>query len=123
VAIQLEFVNLIVPIQTIEDRYPGGWKAYLDDNEKRIGKVMWFDNSLVRASGCMCGDEVDGLITKYTRLGFTSTETLGVGIFWKNFCIVDAFGISRHSCNWLEFDPISRSAFLAGTVPGKAIGR
>jgi hypothetical protein len=75
-AIALEFVNLIMPVRRVRDLYPGGWEAYLGDNVRRIGKVMWYDSSLVRATGCMCADEVNSLIARYTRLGFTATQRL-----------------------------------------------
>jgi len=122
-AIRLEFVNLIIPIQTIEEKCPGGWKAYLDDNVKRIGKVMWYDSYLVRATGCMCSDEVDGLIARYVRLGLTATHTIDAHVYSDDFCVVDSFGFSRHCCNWLTLEPASSTAWLTGTQPGEPISR
>jgi hypothetical protein len=39
-AIQLEFVSVIVPVQRIRDLYPGGWSGFLTDNAGRIGIVV-----------------------------------------------------------------------------------
>ena len=122
-AIRLEVVSLIIPIQTIEEKYSGGWKAYLDDNVKRIGKVMWYDSNLVRATGCMDSDEVGGLITRFTNLGFTASETVESRTCWADFCITDVFGFSQFDCPWISFDGDGRVAWMRGVERGEVVGR
>jgi hypothetical protein len=121
--VQLEFLNLVIPVQRIRDLYPGGWEAYLGDNLKRIGRVFWYDQTLVRATGCMDSDEVDGLIARYTDLGFTATETIDGATFWKDFCVVDAFGFSQHQCPWIVVNGDERIAYLRGAEQGEVVGR
>jgi hypothetical protein len=122
-AVKLEFINLIMPIQRIRDLYPGGWEAFLGDNVKRIGRVLWSDLTLVRATGCMDSSEVDGLITRYSCLGFTATESIGGVPFWKDFCVLDAFGRSQYDCPWIMVDGAERVAWLREGDPGGVVGR
>jgi hypothetical protein len=120
-AIRLEFINLVVLIQRIRDLYPGGWEAYLDDNVKRIGRVLWYDHALVRATDCMDFNDVDGLLLRFTSVGFTATESINGTTLWKDFLIVDAFGRSKFDCPWIAVE--DAVAWLRGTEPGDVIGR
>jgi len=122
-AVQLEFVNLIVPIARIRELYPGGWTRCLEDHARSIGRVSWHDLNLFRASGSMAPELTDVLVAKWVDRGFTSTELVDGETVWKDFCVVDSFGFSRYRCHWLEFDPASRSAWLTGTQPGEPISR
>ena len=121
-AIQLEFMNLIVPVQIIEEKYPGGWDGCLRDHARSLGRVVWYDDHLFR-TGAMDPDLMDNLIVKWTRLGFESTEMVGGKTVWKDFCVVTSCGVSRYDCPWLESDPESRSAWKTGTDPGDTINR
>jgi hypothetical protein len=47
-AVQLEFINFIVPIKVIKQKYPGGWEQCLKDHEDLIGGRVWFDEHLLR---------------------------------------------------------------------------
>lgn len=120
-AIRLEFINLVLPVQRISDLYPGGWESFLGDNTQRIGRVMWYDNALIRVTGCMDSNDVDGMVARYINLGFTATQTVGEATCWKDFLIVDAFGRSQFGCPWIVVD--GAVAWLRGTEPGEVIGR
>lgn len=120
--IQLEFLNFIVPVQVIEQKYSGGWAACLGDHAMGIGKVVWYDDHLFR-TGAMDPDLMDNLITKWTRLGFEATESVGNSVIWKDFCVVTSYGVSQYDCPWIMVDSAERSAWLKGTVHGETIGR
>ena len=47
-AIALEFIDFIVPIATIGEKYPGGWAQCLRDHNHLNGKRVWFDEHLLR---------------------------------------------------------------------------
>lgn len=121
-AVRLEFINLIIPVQAIEVKCPDGWSGCLRDHTKSIGRVVWYDDHLFR-TGAMDPEMMDNLITKWTRLGFEATEVVDEKVVWKDFCVVDSFRYSRHSCNWLTFDPTMRAAWLRGTDPGEVVWR
>jgi hypothetical protein len=67
-AIELEFIDFIVPIATIKAKYPGGLKQCLEEHANLIG-----------------GRNID--------------------------------------CDWIEHDWINGGVYLAGTEPGKLVGR
>lgn len=122
-AIELEFLNLVVPVQRIKDLYRGGWAAYLADNQKRLGKILWHDLDLVHACGAMDPEMDDVLIGNFTSLGFTATEVVDGRTVWRDFCVLNAFGISQHQCPWLVVDGAARIAWMRGTEPGVVVGR
>jgi len=59
--IQLEFINFIVPISEIEEKYPGGWVQCLMDHENFFGGRVWYDEYLFR-DGAMNPMNIEGLI-------------------------------------------------------------
>jgi hypothetical protein len=120
-AIQLEFLNLIVPVQRIRDLYPGGWSGFIADNAKRIGRTIWYSPSLVRAGGAMDPEMVDALIERWIALGFTATEVVDGRKQWKDFVLVDAFGFTQHDCPWITV--AERVAWLRATERGEVVGR
>ena len=120
--VALEFLSLVVPIQRIEEKYPGGWSGCLRDHVKSIGRVVWYDDHLFR-TGAMDPEMMDNLIKKWTRLGFEPTDVVDGNAVWKDFCVVDAFRLSQHQCPWLVVDGAERVAWRRGSVHGKVVGR
>lgn len=47
-AIELRFINVIAPIATIRQKYPGGWEQCLRDYRDLIGRRVYFDKHLFR---------------------------------------------------------------------------
>jgi hypothetical protein len=121
-AVQLEFLNLTVPVQVIEQKYSGGWDACSRGHAKSIGRVVWYDDHLFR-TGAMDGDMMANLTEKWTRLGLESTEPKGATVVWMDFCVLTAYGVSDHDCPWIVVDPASRAAWFRGREQGEAIGR
>jgi hypothetical protein len=48
VAVRLEFIDILVPVHVIEDRYPGGLQQCVADHHGLIGRRMWHDGLLLR---------------------------------------------------------------------------
>ena len=121
-AVKLEFLNFIVPVQVIDQKYSGGWDACLRNHAKSIGRVVWYDEHLFR-TGAMDGDMMDNLIEKWTRLGFEATEEIEGKTVWKDFCVVTSYGVSEHDSPWIMVDSASGAAWLRGTDRGEVVGR
>jgi hypothetical protein len=121
-AVQLEFLNLIIPVQVIEQKYSGGWDACLEDHAKSIGRVVWYDDHLFR-TGAMDGDMIANLIEKWTNLGFEATDVVDEKTVWRDLCVVDAFGFSQHDSPWIVVDGAERTAWRRGCDKGDVIGR
>ena len=64
-AIQLEFIDLVVPRSVIEAMYPGGWDGCLSDHRSLIGGRVWFDEYLFR-DGAMNPTDIKALVTLRT---------------------------------------------------------
>ena len=64
--IQLECINFIVPIKTIEKKYPGGWMQCLSDHGN-IG--VWYDEDLFRL-GAMNPMDIGFMVDHWKKIGF-----------------------------------------------------
>jgi hypothetical protein len=122
-AIALEFIDFVVPIERIREKYPGGWEQCLADYEGLIGGRVWFDEHLFR-DGAMNPNDIGFLVEEWRGMGFEPMEMRDGNQVWKDVCVVESmFGGPTLACDWLEFDPEQRSAYLKGTEPGDVIGR
>lgn len=118
-AIALEFIDFVVPILVIRQKYPGGWDQCLKDHRQLIGGRVWFDDHLFR-DGAMSPDGIDILIEKWKELGLNPTEERNGQRFWKDCCVVERmFGGTTLPCDWLEIGADRRTAYLKGNDPGE----
>lgn len=120
-AVELEFINLIVPIETINEKYPGGWEQCLKDYQNLIGGRVWFDDYLFR-DGAMNPMDIGFLVEEWESLGFQIHDGGENPSKWIDICVVDAmFGGTTLPCDWIEVD--GDVAFNKGKVRGDVIGR
>ncbi|NTU44191.1 MAG: hypothetical protein HGA99_01540 [Chlorobiaceae bacterium] len=122
-AVMTEFIDLIVPVAIIEEKYPGGWEQCLSDHKRAIGGRVWFDDHLFR-DGAMHPDAMDALLKAWWKMGFECyTEKDGVRQ-WKDLCVYEGLhGGLQMPCEWLGEDPANRTLYLRGTQPGEIKGR
>ena len=124
-AIALEFIDFIVPIKTIEEKYPGGWKHCLEDHEHLIGGRVWYDEHLFH-DGAMNPMDIESLVDIWKALGFNTHEEdeNGRPIKWIDVCVYERmFGGATIKCDWIDYDAQLDGVFLKGTNPGELIGR
>ena len=122
-AINLIFIDFIVPVSKIRALYPGGWARCLYDHRRALGRSVYFDQNLFH-TGAMSGERIDTLVAHWSNLGFQATERVDGKELWRDFCAVSsALGSSRYLCQWLGVDYGERCAFLIGTDPGPVAGR
>lgn len=122
-AISLEFIDFIVPISVIHEKYPGGWKQCLIDYEYGIGGRIWYDKYLFR-DGAMAPHGIEILVNEWTAKGFEPYEEIDGKRHWKDFCVAEVmFGGSTLPCNWLEINSELGCAYLKGTELGEIAGR
>jgi len=119
-SVQLECINLIVPIKTIEEKYPGGWQKCLADYESQIGSSVWFDEHLFR-EGAMNSFDIHLMLEHWKELGF-KTHIGGKNIKkWVDICVVEVMlGDERVPCSWLEAE--GHVAYLKGKAKGAEVG-
>lgn len=107
-AVLIDFFNIIVPISTIESKYPGGWNACLQDHKAMLGHTVWHDDHLLR-DGAMNSVDFGRIIKFWKDLGFKAFAPEDKEEDeWLDFCVVTApFYESEKICQWLEFDKYS----------------
>ncbi|MEO7326781.1 MAG: hypothetical protein ABIW82_18315 [Dokdonella sp.] len=122
-AILLEFIDLIVPVAVIRQKYPGGWEQCLRDHEELIGRRVWYDTHLFR-DGAMGRDDMGLLVEAWKARGFESFGLDGDAMVWKDMCVAESlFGGATLRCDWIAFGTSDPIAYLRGTEPGDVIGR
>ena len=124
-SIALEFIDFIVPIAKIKEKYPGGWEQCLKDHEYGIGRRNWYDEHLFR-DGAMNPMDIKILVNYWRNLGFEThkEDSDGNPIEWVDVCVYeDMFGGKTLKCDWIEYDKVSDGVYLTGTEPGKLITR
>ena len=118
-AIATEFIDFIIPIQTIRDKYPGGWEQCLKDHENLIGGRVWYDEHLFR-DGAMGPADIESLVEQWEAMGFEGIVESDNQQYWKDMCVFEGlFGGATLPCDWIDFDRENRTAFLKGTEPGE----
>ena len=68
-SISTEFIDFIVPIETIRQKYPGGWEQCLKDHENLINGRVWFDDYLFR-DGAMGPLDIESIVERWEAIGF-----------------------------------------------------
>ncbi len=119
-SISLEFINFIIPVKIIKEKYPGGWEQCLSDHADLIGGRVWYDEHLFR-DGAMNPTDIVSLIERWKGLGFQTHEGGENPSKWVDVCVVEAlFGGATLPCDWIEVE--DHIAFLKGTSKGNVVG-
>jgi hypothetical protein len=117
-AIAIRAFTVVVPIRSIENRYPGGIQAWLEDAKDAIGHRVWLDGRLTAVSH-FDPEHADDAIRYWRRMGFVSRSEGNADVL---LCaLVDAqLGLAPTSdCDWLEFDPGVPCVWLKGEPRGQ----
>lgn len=121
-AVDLEFINLLIRIDAIEARYEGGWEQFKKDHEMEIGSSAWYDDHLFR-TGAMSPGDLESSVDHYISRGLQLWhEEDGEPVEWIDGCASDIFGPTLR-CEWLDYVEDGSAAFLKGTDPGQVITR
>jgi hypothetical protein len=124
-AIATIFIDFIVPIKTIKDKYPGGWEQCLEDHYHLIGGRVWYDEHLFH-DGAMNPTDIENLVSSWKSLGFNThiENDEGYPVKWIDVCVHEGmFGGSTLECDWLAYDESTGGVFLKGTDPGPLVTR
>lgn len=112
-AIEVVFITVVTRMDDIEERYPGGFKAYSEM------PFVWTDG-LVIGSSFMNVMDVETHLKHLERYGFTIGNLGRKG----NAAVVDQLSGLLTECEWLNFGrPDGYSVcWLKGEEPGIAVG-
>ena len=112
-AVLAEFLNVIVPVRTLEDRYPGGVEGY---EHSCPNSSFCRDEHLTRV-GFMSPADVEWFVSSITAN--TTLTLLDRGKF-VDIAVVDTIFGPTAPCSWLEFGVHDDcpQCWLSGTDPG-----
>lgn len=99
-AINTQFINFIVPIETIEAKYPGGWAQCLRDHAHLLHGRCWHDDFLFR-DGAMNPIDMKTLANRWEEMGFQITKEVDGKTMWADFCVYEEIFGSAYECDWL----------------------
>lgn len=117
-AIKIEFVNLIIPIEKIkESKFEGGFDELIKKYEHLIGRAIWFDKYLFRM-GWMDTWMIDGEINFWKDNGLIPIEKRNGLEYWNDLFAI-SIGINQFmtNCDWIETDLSRNVVWLKGTDP------
>ena len=100
-AVILDYINLIVPIEKIEEHYPGGFSQYKIDMKDSIGRRIWYDEYIVR-DGAKSEYDIELLIPEWELCGLKGTVAVDGKDHWADFCVVQQFEGATLPCDWLK---------------------
>lgn len=99
-AVALEFISLIIPIEKIDEHYPGGFEQYKKNKEEFMGKIYWHDDFITR-EGAMNPMGIESSIEHWEMFGLKGISEEGGRKHWKDMCVVDFLGGKTLPCDWL----------------------
>lgn len=121
-AIMTEFINFIVPIKTIEEKYPGGWMQCKEDYVDSLWGRVWYDDHLFR-DGAMNPMDMKDIVEDWEGMGFILFDEVDGKKHWKDVCVYEGMlGGATLPCSWLEEDRKNRSVALRGAEICKLAG-
>lgn len=120
-AVRLQFINLIVPVATLE-RAQGGFREFIDTQRLVLGDMVWRDAHLCRIEGSMDWGEVDGMVERWEAYGLQGLVGIAPHQWWKDFAICASGRGPTFPCDWLQYDAADNCVYLAGTPKGKVEG-
>ena len=99
-AIELAYMNLIIPIENIEKHYLGGFTQYKKDNE---GSMVHDDYIVMKSAMGM--EDIESFAKECEDFGLVGVVEKDGVEQWQDFCVVDI--VPTLPCNWLWHDGTS----------------
>jgi len=95
-AVLIEAISVVIRLETIADKYPGGVEQYIEDCPNH---TLCLDDDLVRV-GFMTGHDLFDFIGSLERLGFKHMDDYDD---FAEIAVVDQHDGIVRPCDWLEF--------------------
>ena len=108
-SVELEFSNVIVRRDSIENKYPGGWKEWKENHQ------FWYDDHLYRTGSMGDDSDIEEELKSYGMVGIHE-DPQGKQI-WKDYCIImtgPEVWLAYGECDWIEIDSDRWTAKMAG---------
>lgn len=123
-AIRLQFINLVVPVATLERVFAaeGGFAGFLATQGAPSNEMLWHDGQLCRVDGAMNWPDVDDMVVRWEAHGLQGLVGTDPQQWWKDFAICASGRGATFPCDWLTYDPTDNCVYLAGASKGAVAG-
>jgi len=121
-AIELEFINIIIPIEVIDRVYKDGWDKFKQDNIVMHKRAWWHDDHLYR-EGAMNPMDIKNNLERWEQMGANPEKTDGGNRAWDELCVVDVIHGPTLTCNWIGWDYTDSIVWLKGKKKGTKVFR
>ena len=123
-AIRLQFINLVIPVATLERVYAaeGGFAGFLRTQGGASNELLWHDGYLCRTDGAMNWPDVDELVERWEARGLQGLVGASPKQWWKDFAVCASRRGPTFPCDWLVYDAMDNCVYLAGTPKGEVLG-
>lgn len=117
-AIQLEYINVIIPLEVIREKLGEG---YIEENSLMAYVTNWSDGVLFR-EGCMNEMDLGDILDKWEAAGLELLTVVEGEKQWKDVCVVYSGHGPSYPCGWIEYDKEKNTVWLKGIEPGETAG-
>jgi hypothetical protein len=123
-AIRLQFINLAIPVATLDRLWASedGFAGFLREQRVAVGDLIWHDAHLCRAEGAMDWSQVDEMVSRWEAKGLQGLVGTGAHRWWKDFAICASRRGATFPCEWLCYDALENAVYLTGTQMGAVEG-
>lgn len=123
-AVRLQFINLIIPIPSLERvlASEGGFAGFIAAQGSFMGEMVWHDPHLCRVEGAMNWGDVDGMVERWEAYGLQGLVGTAPHQWWKDFAVCASGRGATFPCEWLQYDAEDNCVYLAGTEKGGVAG-
>ena len=115
-AVLIEDLNLIVRVETLEQKYPGGIEQYRRD----LANDGFCCDGLITRVGSPARSDIDLMLDRLQEHGLVLRDEKGM----RDIAVVSELRGMPDRCDWLEYAPRHKSvpaAFLVGSDPDKLL--
>ena len=123
-AIRLQFINLVIPLASLERvlAEQGGFQGFIQAQRSLLGEMVWHDAYLCRVEGAMNWAEVEDIVTRWEAYGLQGLVGVAPQQWWKDLAICASRRGPTFPCDWLQYDADDNCVYLSGTSKGEVPG-
>jgi hypothetical protein len=98
-AVNIQFLNLLIPISKIDKYYKGGFEQYKIDRKNNFES----DDYLVK-EGAMSSYDIENMVNDWEKLGLKPFVDINGKNKWEDVCVVDQLCGLTLPCEWVQIN-------------------
>src|SRR5882724_8845109 len=123
-AIRLQFVNLVIPVATLERALAGqgGFRKFIESQGPLLNEMVWSDAYLCCVDGAMDWSLTEDMVARWEAHGLQGLVGVAPHQWWKDLAICASGRGATFPCDWLQYDAKENCVYLNGTPKVEVIG-